>query len=156
MSTNVDNNQWSHHNWTVFVRFYRIYTCYISWTSIVILQQQQNVLRHRCIMLKALTCHQFLDFPGYDSNYDVSVISEFSYMGWHHGPPVRCVKLRVAIAPGMPGTLSPPPRLNDPDMYHGTCVPHVPWCMPGSLTGVFLWNRWHGKRSRHSRRVRNP
>ena len=43
-----------------------------------------------------------------------------------------------------------------PDMHHGTCVTHVPWCMPGSLTIGFLWSRWRGKRSRHSRRMRNP
>ena len=39
----------------------------------------------------------------------------------------------------MPGTFSPPPRVSDPDMHHGTCVTHVPWCMSGSLTSVFLW-----------------
>ena len=50
----------------------------------------------------------------------------------------------------------PPPRFSDPDMHHGTCVTHVPWCMSGSLTSSFLWNRWRGKRSRHSRRMRNP
>ena len=36
----------------------------------------------------------------------------------------------------MSGTFSPPPRkpLNsDPGMHHGTCVTHVPWCMPESL-----------------------
>ena len=48
-----------------------------------------------------------------------------------------------AHAPGMPGTFSPPPRVSNPDMHHGTCVRHVPWCMPGSLTRVFLWiRRW--------------
>ena len=73
-----------------------------------------------------------------------------------HGPLARCVKLRVAHAPGMPGTFSPTPRVSDPDMHHGTCVTHVPWCMPGSLTSGFLWSRWRGKRSRHSRRMRNP
>ena len=26
------------------------------------------------------------------------------------------------------------PLVSDPDMYHGTCVTHVPWCMSGSLT----------------------
>ena len=26
------------------------------------------------------------------------------------------------------------PLINDPDMHHGTCVRHVPWCMSGSLT----------------------
>ena len=73
-----------------------------------------------------------------------------------HGPLTRYVKLRDAHAPGMPGTLSPPPRVSDPDMHHGTCVAHVPWCMSGSRTSGFLWNRWQAKRSRHSRRMRNP
>ena len=49
-----------------------------------------------------------------------------------------------------------PPRVSDPDMHHGTCVTHVPWCMSGSLTSGFLSSRWWGKRSRHSRRMRNP
>ena len=56
----------------------------------------------------------------------------------------------------MPGTVSPPPGVNDPDMHHCTCVTHVPWCMPESLTSGFLWSRWRGKRSRHSRRMHNP
>ena len=73
-----------------------------------------------------------------------------------HGPLTRYVRLWVAHAPGMPGTFSRPPRVSDPDMHHGTCVTHVPWCMPGSLTSGFLWIRWRGKRSRHSRRMRNP
>ena len=55
----------------------------------------------------------------------------------------------------MPGTFSPPPRESDSDKYHGTCVTHVQWCMAGSLTSCFLWSRWRGKRSRHSRRMRN-
>ena len=36
------------------------------------------------------------------------------------------LKLRVAHAPGMPGTFSPPPLVSDPDLHHGTCVTHVP------------------------------
>ena len=48
------------------------------------------------------------------------------------------------------------PQVSDPDMHHGTCVTHVPWCMPGLLTSGFLWSWWQGKRSRHSRRMRNP
>ena len=31
-------------------------------------------------------------------------------------------------------------------MHHGTCVTHVPCCIPGSLTSGFLWSRWRGKR----------
>ena len=73
-----------------------------------------------------------------------------------YGPLARCAKLRVAHAPGMPATFSPPPRVSDPDMYHGTCVTHVPWCMPGSLTSGFYWSWRRGKRSRYSRRMRNP
>ena len=56
----------------------------------------------------------------------------------------------------MPRKFSPPPRVSDPDMHHVTCVTHVPWCMPGSLTSGFLWSRWRGKYSRHSWRMRNP
>ena len=65
-------------------------------------------------------------------------------------------KQRVVHAPGMPGTFSQPPQYSDPDMHHGTCVTHVPWCMPGSLISGFLWSWWRRKRSRHSRRMRNP
>ena len=45
---------------------------------------------------------------------------------------------------------------SDPDMHHGTSVPHVLWCMAGSLTSVLLWSQWRGKRSRHPRRMRKP
>ena len=52
-----------------------------------------------------------------------------------NGPLTRYAKLWVAHAPGMPGTFSPPPtsKETDPGMHNGTCVTHVPWCMPGSL-----------------------
>ena len=56
-----------------------------------------------------------------------------------NGPLTRCVNLRVANAPGMPGTFSPPltskeTLVSDPGMHHGTCVTHVPWYMSGSLS----------------------
>ena len=73
-----------------------------------------------------------------------------------HGPLIRYVKLWVVRAPLMPGTFSPPPLVNDPDMHHGTYVTHVPWCMSGSLTSGFLWSSWRGKRSQHSQLLRNP
>ena len=73
-----------------------------------------------------------------------------------HGPLTRYAKLWVAHAPGMPGTFSPRPRVSDPDMYHGTCVTHMPWRMLGSLTSGFLWCQWRGTRFWHSRRMRNP
>ena len=46
---------------------------------------------------------------------------------------------------------TPPPRVSDPDMHHGTCVT----CMPGLLISGFL-ESWRGKRSQHSRCMRNP
>ena len=69
-----------------------------------------------------------------------------------HGSLIRYVKFMVAHAPGMPGTFSQPPRVSDPDMHHGTCVMHVPWCILGSITSGFLWSWWRGK---HSRSMRN-
>ena len=73
-----------------------------------------------------------------------------------HRPLIRYAKLRVAHAPEMPGTFSPPPRISDPDMHHGTCATHVLWCMSGSLTSGFILSPWREKRSRHSWRMRNP
>ena len=73
-----------------------------------------------------------------------------------HGPLAGYLKLWDAHAPGMLGTFSPLLQVSDPDMHHGTCVTHVPRCMPGSLTSCFLWNLWWWKRSQHSRRMRNP
>ena len=73
-----------------------------------------------------------------------------------NGPLDRYAKLRVSHASGIPGTFSPPPQISDPGMHHDACVTHVPWCMPESLISGFLWSRWRGKRSRHSRCMRNP
>ena len=56
----------------------------------------------------------------------------------------------------MPGTFSSPPRVSKPDMHHGTCVTHVPWCMSGSLTIGFFWSLCWGKRCRQSRCMRTP
>ena len=39
-----------------------------------------------------------------------------------HGPLTSYANLRVAHAPGIPGTCSPPQRVSDPDMHYGTCV----------------------------------
>ena len=42
----------------------------------------------------------------------------------------------------MPGTFSPPQRVNHPDMHHEKFVLHVPWYISGSLTSGLLWSRW--------------
>ena len=70
--------------------------------------------------------------------------------------PWASYQIRKIAGAHAPGTFSPPPRVSDPDMHHGTCVMHVPWCMPGSLTSGFLWSLRRGKLSRHSRRMHNP
>ena len=57
---------------------------------------------------------------------------------------------------GNAGTFSLPPRVSVPNMHHGTCVTHVPWCILWPLTSGFLWSVWRGKHSRHFRRMRNP
>ena len=62
-----------------------------------------------------------------------------------NGPLARYIKLRVAHAPGIPGAFSPPPWDSDPDVHHGTCVTHVPWCMSGSLTSGFYLNSVTGE-----------
>ena len=54
-------------------------------------------------------------------------------------------KIAGAHGPVMPGTFPPSSQVSDPDMHHGTCVTHVPWCMPGSLTSGFLWNWRRGE-----------
>ena len=75
--------------------------------------------------------------PPVTSNYKVPVTRKtFLWASYQ----IR--KIGGALAPG---TFSPSPQVSDPDMHHGTCVTHVPWYMPGSLTSVFLWNRWRGK-----------
>ena len=66
-----------------------------------------------------------------------------------HEPLARYVILRVVHEPG---TFTPR-RFSDPDMHHGLCVTHVPWCIPGSLTSGCLWSQWREKWSLHSRRV---
>ena len=53
---------------------------------------------------------------------------------------------QVAHAPGMSGKFSPSQGVCDPDLHHGMCVPHVPWCMPAWQTSYVLWSRWRGDR----------
>ena len=49
-------------------------------------------------------------------------------------------KIAGCACAGNAGNISPhhwfqrKPLVSDPGMHHGTCVPHVPWCMSGSLT----------------------
>ena len=72
-----------------------------------------------------------------------------------NGPLARYANSRVAHAPGMPGTFSPPPTSKKTASWqsqhatrhvrHARAVMHVGIATP----------RWRGKRSRHSRRMHN-
>ena len=97
----------------------------ISWTK----QQVMYFLSWlRCILYSFLNCCEWA--------------RQLQRRILNHGPLTRYGNLRVAHATGILGTFFPPPWVSDPDMHHGTCVTHVPWCLPGSLTGGFLWSRW--------------
>ena len=125
--------------------------CY-KWKTLSMYQSWYHFCLVRTTKNQAwLSPHVEEDFTLANSPTDVIYLYELP-----HGPLARYVKLRVVDAPGMPGTFFLPPRVSDPDMHHGTCVTHVPWCMLGSLTGGFLWSQWRGKRSRHSWYMRNP
>ena len=106
-----------------------------------------SVVYHRISLMKSEWVGEWLCLIAFFSDIEIHV---------NHGPLARNVKLWVAHARVLPGTFSPRLWVSDPDMHHGTCVTHVPWCMPGSLSSGFPWRRWWGKLSRHSRRMCNP
>ena len=66
------------------------------------------------------------------------------------------VKLRIAPAPGMPGMFSPPPASKEiasqRSRHASRHVRHARAVMQIGIANP----RWRGKRSRHSRRMRNP
>ena len=122
-----------------------------------------NHARHTCVRDPKICTDNITVVPKGDITH---LVPKIYHVLWHlyytgnktlpHGPLTRYLKLRVAHAPGIPGTFSPPPQVCDPNMHHGTCVTHVACCIPRSLTRGFLWSRWRGKCSRHSWRMWNP
>ena len=98
-------------------------------------------------MLSCRQCHKLLPepmttiFQGLQGPQWVNTICQKSgiFRSW-----ASCQIRKIAGAHA-PGTFSPSLQACDPDMHHGTCVTHVPWCMPGSLTSGFLWNRRRGE-----------
>ena len=77
-------------------------------------------------------------------------------MGSGNGPLTRYVKLRVVHAPGMPGTFSPSPNSKGTDNKRSrNASRHVRHARAVMQVGIANpW--WRGKRSRHSRCMRNP
>ena len=72
-----------------------------------------------------------------------------------HGPLTRYVKLQVAHAPGMSGTFSPPPTSMKTAFYRSRHASrHVRHARVVMHVGIAN-RRWRGKRSRHSRHMRN-
>ena len=67
----------------------------------------------------------------------------------------QIIKILGCACAGSAGNVSPPLEVSDPRMHHGTCIMHMPWCILGWLSKGFLWSRWQGKRSWHSRRMCN-
>ena len=74
----------------------------------------------------------------------------------NHGPLTRYVKLRVAHAPGMPGTFPLPPTSKETASLRPRRASwHV--CHTRVVMHIGIANqRWQGKGSRHFRRMRNP
>ena len=106
-----------------------------------------SVNRHGCNSRGVFCIHLFL--------YLIQKENWQTFLCWNRNNPedvsqcvgllTRYVKLWVAHVPGEPGTFSSAPRVNDPEMHHGTCVTHVPWCMPGPLPSGFLWTVGRGE-----------
>ena len=90
---------------------------------------------------------QYATTGRWDRNYDTLKLEEtWLFAGDNisgHFTRASCQIRTIAGAHalGMAGKFSPPPRVSDPDMHHGPCMTHVPWCMPGSLTSCFFWSR---------------
>ena len=97
----------------------------------------------------------------YPLHHDLHLSVPFSLLLWLnsieiHGPLTRYVKLWEAHVPGMPGTFSPPPTSKETASKRSR---HAWWhvrCARAVMDVGIANLRWWGKRSRHSRRMRNP
>ena len=84
-------------------------------------QHQTNAdISSKCpVVFRAVAGREIFTFlkllPHLPEANEIMILTHF------HGPLTRYGKLRVARAPGMPETFSPPPRVGNPDMHHGTC-----------------------------------
>ena len=90
----------------------------------------------------------------FDKHDDYSTSGQV--MSWcRHGSLTRYTKLRFAHAPGMPGTISPPPTSKETASQRSRHAPrHVRDARAVMHFGIAN-PRWRGKHSRHSRRMRN-
>ena len=78
------------------------------------------------------------------------------WASWYSSWASRYVKLRIVHAPGMPGTFSPPLTSKETASTRSRHAPrHVRDARAVMHVGIAN-PRWWGKRSRHSRHMRNP
>ena len=135
MVTCTETQLWiSQPNWYLFYKYKKLLSQ--KQNLCVDKSSQTNIFTIGWVSLNILYCEHGVSFWLSPSRIHVQA---------HPWASCQIRKIAGAHAPGMPGTFSPSPQLNDPDMHHGTCVTHVPWCMPGSLTSGFLCNRRRGK-----------
>ena len=124
--------------------------------DLIMLFATLTVVNDQYLFLLTLDILDHAILLGESKHHGWSYISMVLKVSSKHEHLTRYVELRVAHEPGMPRTFSPPLWVTGLDIHHGPCVTHGPRCMPGSLTSGFLWSRWRGRRSRHSRRMCNP
>ena len=105
----------------------------------------------KCSLCQHLICHT--DGTATDGR----TCSKLDGLRWpHHGPLARYLILRVAHAPGMPGTFSPPPTSRVIASYRSRRASrHVRDARAVMHVGIDN-PRWRGKCPRHSWRMRNP
>ena len=112
-----------HHHITCVLSFYVI-DCHVRWLFILtdIFGMLKRILEE---------CLQFLSFLNSEISHTPFLVKDKvqctnmikkRLLMPIHGPLSRSVKLWVAHAPGMPGMFSPPLRVSDPGMHHGTWV----------------------------------
>ena len=109
--------------------------------------------------LKSLVSRQFVQHLEQASIKENSDAQHYFTLWWEvpiHGALTRYAKLRVAHAPGMPGTFSLPPTSKETAGQRSRHVSrHVREARAVMHVGIAN-PRWRGKRSRYSRRMRNP
>ena len=86
-----------------------------------------------------LDCRRYLVMPlSYNeiTVRNLSLLLTFNTWCFGNRLLIRYVKLRFVQSPGMPGTFSPLPLVNDPNMHHDRCITHVPRCIRDSYLAV--------------------
>ena len=114
-----------------------------------------DVAEARKHFMWTLTLLFYLNDIGY-SNCALWLSNNWNWYLWHLSFWLRHKQQKYGLWKVTSILRYPPPQVSYPYMHHGTCVTQVPWCMPGSLTSSFFWSQRLGKRSRHSRSIRNP